>query len=87
MQSSLDLVLAVLRYAHDSALCLKGHEAKTSVLGAVHLVPWQVHIHDVPKILEVVLHKNNTHSGIHCFEGALMATCREMQMEKEPCEG
>ena len=74
MQSSLDLVLAVLRNAHDSTLSLKGHEPKPSVLGAVHLVPWQVHVHDITKILEVVLHKKNLPSGKHCFEGTLTAT-------------
>ena len=51
----LDLVLAVLGDAHHSALRLECDKAKPSVLRAVNLVPRQVHVHDVPKVLEVVL--------------------------------
>lgn len=48
-------MLAMLRDAQHSTFCLKGDKAEPSVLRAVDLVSWQVDIHDVPEVLEVVL--------------------------------
>ena len=58
-----DLVLAMLRDAHHGALRLKGDKAEPPVLRAVDLVSWQVNVHDVPKILEVILSAHSVSSG------------------------
>ena len=50
-------MLAMLRDAHHGTLRLEGDKAKPSVLRAVDLVSWQVHVHDIPEVLEVVLCK------------------------------